>query len=143
LRELLLAGDGKYAGGRAVDHGHDERRKPAVEGGRERQDQARRQGAEGVERQCSGAAEHARADAGLLALLGQLGLRELDLLANQLRGLLGELSQQLRGGLFFHTSGVPARGAPHARGRRAASASGRGVRYAVMKTVSGFVLALL
>src|SRR5215213_6585800 len=61
----------------------------------ERQDEARRERPECPEPEEPGPAEHPEPDADALALLGDLRARQLDLLANERRGLLGQLLQQL------------------------------------------------
>ena len=90
-----LAQQGEHAGEREEHDGDDQRREPAVDGGRQREDRGRDQRADAVEREEPGTAEHAGTDPGLLALLGQLDLGQLELLADQRRHLRREVLDQL------------------------------------------------
>ena len=95
LLDPVLAQQRGDAGDGEEDDGDDQRGEPGVHGGREPGDRGGDERAEAVEGEDAGAAEHPGADAGLLALLGQLGLRELDLGAHEVRRLVGELLDQL------------------------------------------------
>lgn len=92
---LRAALEGQDAGCRAVDHGDDEGGEPVGHERAQHEGDARRQRAEGQQPHDAGATEHARADARALALLGHLGLGELDFLMDELTRLVGEALHEL------------------------------------------------
>jgi len=97
--DALAAVEGEEAPDRCVSERHEKRRQREIHRLVQQREDQRRQRAQRKQPGHGGAAEHAGAFARDLSLCAQLGFGKLDLLADQGRGLLGELLDQLAGRL--------------------------------------------
>jgi hypothetical protein len=98
LLHLLLAHQGQHAGSRKDDQGDDEGGEPRRQRQREREHGRGDHGPEPEDGQYPSTTEQARAQSRMLRLVGHLGLRQRDLITNQLRALLRQRGQQLPDG---------------------------------------------